>query len=196
MARDRGVDWMNLIPAILAFLMLPGGHAYVRECRSMPGGCEMHAERVNYAINGASVAHGVDPRVLYAIMRHESSLLGRSNDVSGGFFGFNYAGAQWRQFRAECGGSAARSGAIRAARAHKPERGNDGPESVTSRETALELHCLDIQADIAASYLRELFMHCGSWDGALSSYQSGKCRSDSGVRYAARVMEIGGALDV
>ena len=185
---------MNLLPAILAFLMLPHGHAYVRECRQMPGGCEMHAEHVNYVLNAAAIAHDVDPRLLYAIMRHESSLLGRSNDVSGGFFGFNYAGAQWRQFRAECGGSAARLGAVRAARAHIPERSNGGPGSVTSRETALEPHCLDIQADIAASYLRELFMHCGSWAGALSAYQSGQCRSDSGVRYAARVFAIGGSV--
>jgi hypothetical protein len=123
----------------------------------MPQGCEGWAEEIAYAIEAASIAHEVDPRLLVALSYHESSLLGRSNTVSKGYFGWNRRLAFWRQcseFDVEC------------------------------------------QADVTAMHLRELLLFCGSWDGALSAYQSGYCRTDSGVRYAARVMATGSVLDV
>lgn len=129
----------------------------------------------------------MDPRLLTAIAYHESSLTGRCNTVSCGTFGFNRRGKLWRQYRAECGGS----GATRAGGAAFSEL---FPSHARSRAVWSPHHCLDIQADLTAAYLRELLLHCGSWDGALSFYQSGKCRSDSGVRYARRVAQIAGAL--
>lgn len=148
---------MNLVPAILAFLLLPSGHAYVRECRALPGGCESYAQQLDYAINAASIAHGVDPRLLYAVARHESSLTGRCNAVSCGMFGWHRNLYLWADCRVSgCG--------------------------------------LDVQADLTAGLLRKLLLMCGSWDGALSAYQSGYCRTDSGVRYARRIAALAGEL--
>ena len=146
---------MNLLPAILAFLLLPHGRAYVRECRRMPQGCENYAAELAHAIDGASAAHGVDPRLLVALAYHESSLTGRSNAVSRGVFGWHRRSAMW------------------------------------SRCSTADMEC---QADLTAAHLRDLLFRCGSWAGALSAYQSGQCKSDSGVRYARRVLGIGGAI--
>jgi len=178
---------VNLLAAILALLTLPHGKAFVRECRELPQGCEAHAVELEHAITGASVAHDVDPRLLTAIAYHESSLTGRDNATSMGVWGWHRRSKLWGKFRAECGGS----GATRAGHA----AGSHSPDAVMPDGGVPALHhCLDIQADLTAAYLRELLLHCGSWDGALSFYQSGKCKSDSGVRYARRVAQIAGAL--
>lgn len=91
---------MSLAGAALALLTLPNGHG-VRACRPR---CAEHAAHVAHAIEGAALEHGLDPWLLLAQAFHESSLLGRANATSAGFWGWHRRrSVLWRACAAPCG---------------------------------------------------------------------------------------------
>ncbi len=91
-------------------------------------------------------------------------------------FGFHRKSSLWRLVEAACGDSDPGT----------PSRQNR--KGSDARDTPALARCLDAQADVAALEVKRLWLLCGATQGALSAWQSGECRTDSGVRYAARVM--------
>lgn len=88
-----------LAAAILALLTLPNGHG-VAQCRPR---CAEHAQALAHAIEEAAATHGVDPWLLAALGYHESSLTGRDNATSAGYFGWHRRSSLWRSCSAPCG---------------------------------------------------------------------------------------------
>lgn len=163
---------MTLAALILSLLTLDNG-AQAGSCRPR---CAEHAEALAHAIEGAAQAHDVDPLLLVALAFRESSLVGRDNGTSAGVFGFHRRSSLWRSVRAACGDSKSGTTVLQ----NKKGVGRGISPYLT--------RCLDAQADVAALEVKRLWLLCSGTQGALSAWQSGECRSDSGVRYAARVM--------
>lgn len=140
------------VAAVLALWTLPNGH-YVRACRP---DCELRAAHIAHAVDGAEVMSGVDARVMLAVGFLESSLLGRSNATSRGYWGMHRRSRLWLECSAPCD--------------------------------------VEDQALVAAGDLARLRRECGSTEGALSAWQSGRCESETGKRYARRVMALAGRI--
>lgn len=138
--------------AILALWTLPNGH-YVRACGQ---DCELRAAHVEHAVEGAAIVFGVEEGVLIAVGFLESSLLGRENTTSRGYWGMHRRSRLWRECSAPCD--------------------------------------VEDQALVAAGELKRLAAVCGSLEGALSAWRTGRCESETGQRYARRVVALAGRV--
>lgn len=164
---DPSVD--QLAAVLLAESTIPSTRATKPRCWSAlkraPGGCAAELRSYAEAFVAAGEAHGLDPWLLAAVAWRESRWIAGSNGV------------------------AHERGIMQIHPSRPDARGLpifDDREWLQCRRVVGQ--CQAPVIDVAAGILRRATKRCGDVAGGLAAYQSGRCDSEPGRKYATRVM--------
>jgi len=143
-------------------------------CRKSPGGCAVHIEAIVDYIVDASEAHEVDPYVLASIVwtesRYQPYATGKAGEMGiVQIHPSNRHGLQWMR---------------------------KGREGERYRKTCRKQvgQCQHEVAQHGAGILSRYAARCGSIEGGLAAYNTGRCDSTAGAKYATRVLRLAGDL--